>query len=129
MGRLKPTGLSEGSPWHKVFTPATKKAYLARIKDFYFEFVNKHVLDEVLNPDLLKGANQLTLKEYKSAISRLNKAFNIYWKDLEKSLSKQISKGATGFKVMEVFEKVQDELTKLLKDLLPGLQEYQAKRN
>ena len=84
-------------------------------------------MDEVLNPDLLKGANQLTLKEYKSAISRLNKAFNIYWKDLEKSLSKQLSKSATGFKVMGVFEKVQDELTKLLEDLLPGLTEYQQK--
>ena len=110
-----------------VFTPATKKAYLARIKDFYFEFVNKHVMDEVLNPDLLKGANQLTLKEYKSAISRLNKAFNIYWKALETSLSKQISRGATGFKVMKIFENVQDELTKVLEDLLPGLQEYQQK--
>lgn len=109
------------------FTPATKKAYLDRIKDFYFEFVNKYVLDEVLNPDLLKSANQLTLKEYKSAISRLNKSFNIYWKDLEKSLSKQISKGAIGFKVIGVFEKVQDDLTKLLEDLLPGLQEYQQK--
>jgi hypothetical protein len=109
------------------FTPATKKAYLARIKDFYFEFVNKYVLDEVLNPDLLKGANQLTLKEYKSAISQLNKAFNIYWKTLEASLSKQISKGAIGFKVMKIFENVQDELTKLIEDLLPGLAEYQQK--
>ena len=110
-----------------VFTSATKKEYLARIKDLYFEFINKHVMDEVLNPDLLKGANQLTLKEYKSAISLLNKTFNIYWKTLETSLSKQISEGATVFKVMEIFEDVQDKLTKVIKDLLPGLQEYQQK--